>query len=94
MEFVLSYLCSQILQILYLDDVEIFYFCRSSAVFNAFLSGIPFVSILLLLLLLSYHKHLRIISDALESRMKGVRVSHCVCSYSWLWWVGWGQGWR
>ena len=35
------------------------------------------------------------ISEALELYVDGGRVSQLVyvCSWSWLWWIGWGQGW-
>ena len=39
-------------------------------------------------LLLTYHRHLRMISEALELYLEGGQVSHQlvhVCSWSWLW---------
>ena len=53
-----------------------------------------------LLLLLTYHRHLRMISDALELRVEGGQVSYsqCICVIShgyggfggglgWRWWM-------
>ena len=46
------------------------------------------------LLLLNYHRRLRMISEALELCMEGGRVNHqlvYVCSWSLIWWIGWGK---
>ena len=50
-----------------------------------------------LLLLLSYHRCLRMTLRSAGAEC-GRRTSKSQlvhgCSWTWLWWVGWGQGWR
>ena len=41
-------------------------------------------------MLLSYHRRLNMISEALELRVKSVRVSHCWCICVVMAMVGWG----